>query len=71
MKKYAKFCEGEGLGAVVGCDAKGARYRALADLYLCSACYREWLGVRHVDQAEPAASSSAAVVGAHRTEEDW
>lgn len=72
MRKFARHCEGEGTGAVVGCDAKGARFRTLANLYLCEGCYRRWLEeVRHVEAAEPAASSSAAVVGTRDAEEDW
>jgi len=43
MKKFARTCEGTQAG--LGCPARGARFRTLANLYLCAECYAAWLVV--------------------------
>ena len=65
MKKFAKTC------ARRTCDllraeldlppARGARWRTLANEYLCSICYEQWMGVRHMNAADTAAGPAAAV----------
>ena len=77
MRKFARSCDGVGARDGLVCDARCARFRTLADRYLCESCYQQWLArsVESVDAGSQVRDSREAginlrVIREYRPESD-